>query len=329
MNFKKVDLNLLVVFEAVYSAGNISHAARELGMSQSTVSSALARLRAMTDDPLFVAKRHGAAARRGVEATMKARRMIGPVRKALGIITGQLSGAREIDLASYRRHFRVLLFDALEPFVMPPLLRLIAEQAPGICIESVPGTPHFVEDIRAGRIDLACYVYPVNAPDIVTVPVRSGDLVVIARRDHPAIGKTLDTKTFAALGHVSLVPELRALATIERDMVARQVPRRVVCMVNKTASIAPMVERTDLIGILPRWFAAEIADSFDVTIHEPPVAIAEQFAYMIWHGRSENDPGHRWLRETMLATLRANDAAPAAASDRSSADEAGPRPRRA
>src|ERR1035441_2553652 len=85
MNLKKLDLNLLVVFEAVYSAANISHAAARLGMSQSAVSGALTRLRSLLKDPLFV------PARRGVEATVKAQRMIAPVREALGIIKAQLN----------------------------------------------------------------------------------------------------------------------------------------------------------------------------------------------------------------------------------------------
>ena len=102
MNLKKLDLNLLVVFEAIYSAANISHAAKQLGMSQPTVSNALARLRVLMDDPLFVAKR------RGVEASVKSRQMIGPVRQALGIIKGQqvCRGApwafKAADIAAYR-----------------------------------------------------------------------------------------------------------------------------------------------------------------------------------------------------------------------------------
>jgi len=298
MNLKKLDLNLLVVFEAIYSAANISHAAKQLGMSQPTVSNALARLRVLMDDPLFVAKR------RGVEASVKARQMIGPVRQALGIIKGQLS-TRDIDLATYRRQFRVLLVDAIEPIVMPPVLRMIAEHAPGVSIEScLLAAPDFAEQLRAGAIDLACFTYPFNAPDIVTMPICAADVVAIARRDHPAIGDTLDLATYTRLGHVALVPELRAMLHVEKDMVAHQVPRRIVCMVNKVWSIAPLVERTDLIGLLPRWFATQISDNFNVAVHELPVRIAEQYAYMIWHSKNEADPGHRWLRDAMLAAIR-------------------------
>ncbi len=298
MNLKKLDLNLLVVFEAIYSAANISHAAKQLGMSQPAVSNALARLRVLMDDPLFVAQR------RGVEATVKARQMIGPVREALGIIKGQLN-THDIDPATYQRRFRLLLVDAIEPIVMPPVLGMIADSAPGVSIEScVLTSPNFAEQLRDGTIDLACFSYPFNAPDIVTMPICGVDAVVIARRGHPEIGDSLDLATYAKLGHVALVPELRAMMHIEKDMVAHQVPRRIVCMVNKLWSIAPLVERTDLIGLLPRWFAAQISGNFDVAVHALPVRISEQYIYMIWHSKNEADPGLRWLRNAMLAAIR-------------------------
>jgi len=298
MNLKTLDLNLLVVFEAIYSAANISHAAKRLGMSQPAVSNALARLRGLMDDPLFVAKR------RGVEATVKARQMIGPVREALGIIKGQLN-THDIELATYQRRFRVLLVDAIEPIAMPPVLRTIAEHAPGISIEScLLASQDFAEQLRAGSLDLACFSYPFNAPDLVTVPICAVDIVAIARRGHPDIGDTLDRATYSRLAHVVLVPELRAMLNVEKDTVAHQVQRRVVYMANKLWSLPPLVERTDLIGLMPRWFAAEIADNFDVALHELPVRIAEQYVYMIWHAKNDADPGHRWLREAMLAAIR-------------------------
>ena len=117
VNLKNVDLNLLVIFEAVYSTGNISRAADRLSMSQPAVSNALARLRELIDDPLFV------RAARGVEPTSKTREMINPVREALGLIGRHLDKGVEIDLSTYKRIFRVIIVDALEPIIMPPLVR--------------------------------------------------------------------------------------------------------------------------------------------------------------------------------------------------------------
>jgi DNA-binding transcriptional LysR family regulator len=126
MELGNIDLNLLVVFEAIYSGGSISRAGKQLGMSQPAVSNALARLRELMDDALFV------RTRRGVDPTVKARRLIGPVREALGLIEGQLKSGRQFDLASYKRLFRILMFDPLEPIMLPSVLRQIAEEAGGL-----------------------------------------------------------------------------------------------------------------------------------------------------------------------------------------------------
>ncbi|HEX7791439.1 MAG TPA: LysR family transcriptional regulator, partial [Afipia sp.] len=85
-NLRNIDLNLLIVFEAVFSTGNISHAARQLALSQPAVSNALTRLREHFDDPLFV--RSG----RGVKPTNRSLQMITPVREALQLIRRQLDG---------------------------------------------------------------------------------------------------------------------------------------------------------------------------------------------------------------------------------------------
>lgn len=293
-----IDLNLLVVFEAIYSGGSISRAGRQLGMSQPAVSNALARLRELMDDALFVRTRHV------VDPTVKARRLIGPVREALSLIEGQLKSGQQIDLASYKRLFRILMFDPLEPIMLPPVLRQIADQGPGVAIECVRATADFAEGLRGGTIDLACYAYPVNAPDIVVVPIISADAVVIARRGHPGVGKTLDAATYSALGHVTLVPALRAVASVDKDIAVYGLTRRAVYMVNKTWSVAPIVERTDLLGTLPRWVALALARNFDIAIYDMPVKVPQHAVYMLWHQKSTSDPGHQWLRETMLAAMR-------------------------
>src|ERR1700722_13612139 len=134
VNLKNVDLNLLVIFEAVYSTGNISRAADRLSMSQPAVSNALARLRELIDDPLFV------RAARGVEPTSKTREMINPVRVALGLIGRNLDNkAIDISPSTDKRIFRVIIVDPLEPIIMPTLVRPMLAEAPGIDIECFQG----------------------------------------------------------------------------------------------------------------------------------------------------------------------------------------------
>jgi DNA-binding transcriptional LysR family regulator len=298
VNLKNVDLNLLVIFEAIYATGNISRAAERLGMSQPAVSNALGRLREIIDDPLFV------RASRGVEPTVKTREMIHPVREALGLIGRHLGAATSIDLANYKRLFRVVMIDPLEAVIMPKLISILLAQAPGINIECIQAHAKVHDEIRAGTIDIACFPFPVDTTDIVVKPICHADLVVVSRRDHPDIKKPLDRATFEKLPHIALVRELRGLTTVDKSLAASATPRRVVYMASKLWSIAPIVERTDLIGILPRFFVDEVGKNFALDVHEPPTPIPEQDVYLAWHINSEHDPGHLWLRETIMMAMQ-------------------------
>lgn len=298
VNLKDLDLKLLVVFEAIYSAGNISRAAEKLSMSQPAVSNLLARLRDLTGDPLF------ARGRRGVAPTMRAQAMISPVREALGLIGRQFGGSAEVDLATYRRTFRISVMDPLEPLLMPPLLDVIAERAPGVTIEGVLARPEFSQDVLSGTVDLVCFAYPTTSPEITVVPIAPVDLVVVARSGHPRIGKTLDAATFASLPFVAMSIELRALAQVDRELLVHGLKRRVIYSVPRIWSMPAIVAGSDLACMLPRKFAEYVARNYALALHEPPVKLAEQHTYMMWHARMDSDPGHKWLREALLETAR-------------------------
>jgi DNA-binding transcriptional LysR family regulator len=298
-NLRNFDLNLLVVFDAVYSAGNISHAAKQLALTQPAVSNALGRLRERFDDPLFV--RDG----RNMKPTLRSRQMIGAVRDALGLVRRQLGEDAVIDLASYKRLFRIVVTDALEPFLMPPMLNQIDASAPGITVDSRPaGSTQVINELIGGTLDLALYTYQASAPGVIMIPVCPVEAVVVARRDHPRIRGKLDLKAFMACGHVTFINELKALSNIERDIAHGAGARRVPYMANSLWSIAAIAGKTDLLGILPRRLAEELAAGFNLAIHEPPAKIAEQHLYMMWHERNQDDIGHRWLRQHLTAAAQ-------------------------
>jgi len=289
-----------VIFEALYATGNTSRVAERLGMSQPAVSSALGRLRDLFGDQLFV------RTPRGVKPTSKAREMIQPVREALGAIGRQLDSGDAIDISTYQRLFRIIIADPFEPILMPPIVRTITAQAPGIQIECVQATARFAEDIREGSIDLACFAYPVDTTDIVVKVLAPVDLVVVSRRNHPDIKQPLDAETFRKLPQIAAGRELRGLTGVDKSMVAKGITRRTPYMAAKIWSIPPMIQRTDLIGMLPRRFAQEILQNFDLEIHEIPITMPEQHAYIMWHVNSEHDPGHKWLRESMMRAAQTN-----------------------
>lgn len=298
LNLKTIDLNLLVIFEAVYSTGNISNASERLNMSQPAVSNALTRLRQHVDDPLFT------RATRGVVPTNKAHEMIEPIRAALGLIESQFEG-EELDLSTYERSFRIAMVDSVELDLVPPVLKTITEHAPGVSMECFQITPDYAEDLRGGKLDLVCFSYPADTTDLVIEPCSPADIVAITKRDHPEIPGTLDLETYGQLGHVALNRNFRRLTHADKDFAANSFDRRIVYMVNKLWSMPAIVARTDLVGLLPRRFAEEIKDDFKIDIHEVPVPMSEQYSYLMWHVGNDRNPGHRWLREQMLKRIRA------------------------
>ena len=307
MDLRDIDLNLLILFEAVYSTGNVGRAAKRLGLTQPAASNGLARLRKLLDDPLF------SRTPKGVVPTARAQQLIGPVREGLKTLSSGLGGSATIDLATYTRQFRLVMLDALEPILMPPILRLITQQAPGISIEAVAGDMgDYVADMRAGTIDMAVYSYPYDAPDIITVSLGPSNLVVIARRGHPGIGNRLDADKMGKLPYVGLARALRALTNVPRDLAAHALNRRMPYSASKLWATPWIVEHTDLIAIVPRRFAEVLAENYDIVVHDLPVPIAEQYAYLMWHERNTGDPGHKWLRDQLIAAAAAQpDPAPA------------------
>ena len=101
MHLSRIDLNLLVVFDTVFTAGSITAASRKLNLSQPAVSHALARLRDVFGEPLF--ERQG----RGIAPTPFARSIAGPVREALGAMERTFGQAAGFEPTTAERHFRI------------------------------------------------------------------------------------------------------------------------------------------------------------------------------------------------------------------------------
>lgn len=293
-----INLNLLIILEAVYDAGSISGAGRTLSMTQPAVSNALGRLRKLMGEELFV--REG----RGIVPTVAAERLIGPVREALALVRGQLSNAEPLELAAYRRQFRILLYDAFEPLVLPSLLRELSRAAPEVSIECVRPLPDIIDGLNSGRIDIACFAGALSAPEIHCVPLRRLDSAVVARSGHPRLQSGMDRDVFNSLGHVVLLPEPFPDVALDSDLAAGDLTRQMRYTVKRAWSVAAIVESTDLLGVLPRWFATAVSGNFQISIHDLPARVPERWTYMHWHSRNTEDPGHTWLREQVLSVAR-------------------------
>ncbi len=294
MNVQDVDLNLLRVFDVVLREKNVTAAAVRLGLTQPAVSNALARLRVLFDDALFV-RTPG-----GMDATPFARELGEPVRQALALLESALAHGPGFDAATSSRAFRFYMSDLGQIEFLPPLIERLQRLAPGVRLEAIALD---VEDIAAalaaGTLDLAVGFLPGLGPPVRRRQLFRDPYVCLMRADHPAIGKTLTKKKFLAASH-ALVSYRGGHRVIEEALERAGLARRIALRVPHFTVVPMVLERTDLILILPRRVARVYERQGKFKSLPPPVAIPPADVGVHWHERFDADPGNRWLRDQLL-----------------------------
>lgn len=296
MHVSRFDLNLFVVFDAIYTEGSLTRAARVLNLTQPAVSHALGRLRDRLEDPLFV--RQGAR----MVPTSRARAMVTPVRHALGGLQRCLSDEGGFDVADAERTFVVGLRDGLEGCLLPPLTAGILEEAPGVRLQSMTvARRQLATELASGRLDLAADVL-LPLPDAIEHrPVMSGPLVVIMRPGHPLAGK-LDLPAYLAAQHV-LVSSRREGPGMEDFGLSRLGYRRNIrlrCQHHMAALSTVM--GSDLLLTLPGLLARQLAPPGS-QVEPLPADVPGLELHLYWHRDQSADPGHTWLRQRVMAML--------------------------
>lgn len=290
-NLRNFDLNLLIIFEAIYTAGNISHASKKLNQSQPTISNSLTRLREVLNDPLFVRKG------RGVEPTPKAISMIGHVREALKIIQDGVSTSEEFDPKKDRHHFRIVMLDLLEPILVPGLVRR-TQELQNITLEMLQiAYEPILEGLADGSLDLVFSPHIQGAEEINQEPVGHAKTVMIARKGHPEINGEVTLEQYKRLGHLALIPKLRSITRVDEYLRFHGIERHIAYSTPKFLSFPHLISNTDLIAQVPGDFAKEAAKYYPLQMMPMPFEFPDQPIYMIWKANRTNDKGHRWLRE--------------------------------
>src|SRR5882757_76904 len=199
VSWNSIDLNLLVVFDAIMQAKTLTRAGQELGMSQPAVSHALARLRHMIKDDLFVRTPEG------MLPTPRAERMTGPVRAALQELQVTLE-SDEFDASRASRHFAIAANNYAARAVIPGLARRMARLAPSVVLDVRPtGTLHALDQLDSGGVELALSTLTEGGDRFKCVGLMEDEHVAILASDHPAAAETdLSVERFAALPHITI-----------------------------------------------------------------------------------------------------------------------------
>ena len=293
MNLSKVDLNLFIVFDAIYTEANLTRAGQIVGITQPAVSNALARLRDTFNDPLFV------RTAQGMVPTPMAQNIITPVRQALQLLRVSVQESRSFNPNEANKTYRISMTDLTEAVILPHLAARIRRLAPNINIDSfLTRRRETTKELAAGRLDFAIDA-PLNTdPQVRHVRLFEDRYVCIMRQGHPLSNKDkLSLDDYLAQSHIHISSRRNGLGHVDLALGKMGLQRRVV-MRSQHYQMAPLVlESTDMVMTVTERFARRHnLHWFELPIDDiPPVQ-----THLFWHESTDQDPANRWMREQII-----------------------------
>lgn len=300
MDLNTLDLNLLRVFDTVMRERHVTRAAAALGLTQSAVSNALARLRHAFADELFV-RRPG-----GVEPTALATSLAEPIATALDGVRAALALKLPFVPETATETFRIGMNEYAEAVLAAPLFAAVLGSAPGCTLVS-----RHVDRLDAATlleaddIAIALAVLPEELPAHFTRILLLPDaFLTLMRPDHPLATGELTLERFVAVPHLVVSPNGSRFAALDAPLREAGHPRRVAATCGHFLAVADILRATDLVCSLSGRMARRIAATNGLVVRETPVAIRHARLSMAWHRRHDNHPAHVWLRRTLQAIAR-------------------------
>ena len=311
LNFRTFDLNLLRVFDEVMTERSLTRAARNLSLTQPAVSNAMRRLRDTLGDDLL--RRSG----QGLEPTPHALTIWPSVRDALRNLQESLVPS-DFTPAEATTTFVLAMADATAAELMPGLIAVMDQDAPGVSVRVVPLTTRdprrMLED---GTADMALGYFPAALADLTAraqvgkavayshLRLYDGNYVCVMRRDHPMASGPMTINRFCSARHMLVSFSGRPFGFIDEALASLGRERRVVLTVNQFFTAGRVVASSNLLTVLPRHFVGVTGIADQLVLRDLPFAVPVVHVDALWHHRVERDSAHQWLRKTLSALAKA------------------------
>lgn len=296
---KRLDLNLVRVFAAIFETRSVTAAAERLSVTQPTVSYSLAKLRDAYGDRLFV---RGPG---GLKPTLVAEEIYRSFDTALRHIDGTLEDVHHFDPGSTTRRFRVATSDVGALYFAPLLLARFQHSAPRIELEIVEVVvDQTLDDLTTGRLDAAIGSLPSIRPHTHSVALFRDRYVCLMANNHPAIHDTLALPDFLAARHVLVTSPFASHRMVDDLLGERGLSRRIAVRVPHFSALPHLLGQSDLLGTLPSRPAQLFAAQGMLKCLDIPLPMPEYEVRLHWNPRRDNHPAMNWFRGEVEAALR-------------------------
>ena len=295
MSVRKCDLNLFQVFDTIYTERNLTQAAKSLSITQPAVSNALARLRKLFNDDLFV------RTARGMMPTPVAESIAQNVSEALSLLSASILDRDGFDASVSERTYQFSMTDLAEAVVLPRLIPYLKDAGPKISLQSYYVKRHeLLRQLARGEVDFAVDVPLVEDPQLCHQSLIRDDYVCVVRHDHQVLQDELTLERYLALRHIQLSSRKKGLGPIDLALLQHDAERMVRLRVQHYRVAVDIVASTDLVLSLPRF----LADRSELVVLPLPFEVPPLDYHLYWHRHSDKDVSHCWMREALLGLFK-------------------------
>lgn len=292
MNLNKVDLNLFIVFDAIYTEANLTRAGQIVGITQPAVSNALSRLRETFNDPLFV------RTAQGMVPTPMAQNIIGPVRNALQLLRVSVQESRSFNPQQANKTYRISMTDLTETVILPPLFQRLKRMAPMVQVESfLAKRRETTKELAAGRLDFAVDA-PLNTdPQVRHVKLMEDRYICAMRPGHPLAKDKLSLDEYLSLTHIQISSRRSGLGYVDLALGKMGLQRKVTLRSQHYLMASSILMNTDMAMTVPERFARRHG------LHQVPLPVNDVPSletHLYWHESTDQDPANRWMREQII-----------------------------
>jgi DNA-binding transcriptional LysR family regulator len=294
MDIRSLDLNLLVVFDAMLEHQNVTKAGDSIKLSQPAMSAAVSRLRELFDDPLFVRTRQGMA------PTPKAQALSPSVRQVVQTIRGDILQSKEFNPLLSDRTFTLVTPDIAEVNFLPRLISELAKKSPHINLRTLAMPREAAaQSLESATAEMAIGYFPdLHKAGFFQQKLITNSHVCLVRMNHPTIGSKITSAQFLQAAHAVVKPDGRE-HLFERFLQGKGIKRRVVVELSHFMSLLPIIETSNLLATVPKDLAEFFVQHGNVRYIPTPMKSPVIDVHLFWHQRFHKEPAHIWLRQVI------------------------------
>jgi DNA-binding transcriptional LysR family regulator len=290
------DLDLLRLFAILHDERHLTRAAARAGLGQPAMSRALARLREIFGDPLFV------RARAGMTPTPRADALAPEVDALLAQARALVERPR-FDPTTLRRTFFIATSDLVEQQLIAGVVVALAREAPSVDVAFRPLVGDAREILEAGA-DLIVGTKPAIPASAMSQFLFADEFLCAVRKGHPSVKHKLSLEQFAALPHVQIAPRGSPGGPVDDALATHGLSRRVAVRTHSFFVAPLLIAQTDLVLTAPSRMLRPLADKLGLRTFAPPIELAGFRIHQAWHARNADDAAHRWFRKLVAEAAR-------------------------